>query len=221
MVNGEYINFNELIPFCDPTAEEDNEWEKATERFQLFPELGLIQPGHKLQYTFLQWANCFITYMAVMAAKKSENITHMCAYFNTILKASKEYTADWWRLYDFHYRQQAAALHNTDWSVVDSSLFSRCFTGHARKIQSCNNCGSMKHDTQDCPRRKGKRPATEDGGAQPSKRQKPNVCYNFNYKRACHLTPCKWKHSCLNCQEDHPMLDCPKRSMKKEPEKKP
>ena len=36
----------------------------------------------------------------------------MCAYFNTILKASKEYTTDWWRLYDFQYRQQAAATHN-------------------------------------------------------------------------------------------------------------
>lgn len=75
MINWEYI---ELIPFCDPTAEEDNEWETAIERFQLFHELGLIQPDHKLQYTFLQWANCFITYMAVMAAKKSGNITHVC-----------------------------------------------------------------------------------------------------------------------------------------------
>ena len=58
-----YINFNELIPFCDPTAEEDSDWETTSDRFQLFPELGLIQPGHKLRYTFLQWANCFITYI--------------------------------------------------------------------------------------------------------------------------------------------------------------
>ena len=54
MTNGEYINFNELIPFCDPTAEEDSDWETTSKRFQLFPELGLIQPGHKLKYTFLQ-----------------------------------------------------------------------------------------------------------------------------------------------------------------------
>ena len=39
---------------CDPTAEEDSDWETTSERFQLFPELGLIQPGHKLKYTFLQ-----------------------------------------------------------------------------------------------------------------------------------------------------------------------
>ena len=56
MTNGEYINFNELIPFCDPTAEEDSDWETTSERFQLLTELGLIQPGHKLKYTLLQWA---------------------------------------------------------------------------------------------------------------------------------------------------------------------
>ena len=78
MTNWEYINFNELIPFCDPTVEEDDNWEATPDRFQLFPELGLIQPGHKLQYSFLQWVNCFATYMAVMASKKSENVAHVC-----------------------------------------------------------------------------------------------------------------------------------------------
>ena len=221
MTNWEYINFNELIPFCDPTAEEDKEWDTTSDRFQLFPELGLVQPGHKLQYTFLQWANCFITYMAVMASKTSENVSHMCAYFSTILKASKEYTADWWRLYDFQYRQQAATTNNRDWSVVDTSLFSHCFTGHAKEVSSCTNCGSLKHDTQDCPRRKGKRPANEDISSQSAKKPKSDLCYNYNYKRPCYQTPCKWKHACINCQaDDHPLLDCPKR-VKKESEKKP
>ena len=221
MTNGEYINFNELIPFCDPTAEEDSDWETTSERFQLFPELGLIRPGHKLKYTFLQWANCFIIYMAVMASKKHDNVAHMCVYFSTILKASKEFTADWWRLYDFQYRQQAAATHNTDWSVVDTALFSRCFTGHAKRVQNCTNCGSMKHDTQECPRRKSRRPATQESSTPPPKRPKTNLCYNFNYKRPCHSSPCPWKHACLSCQsEDHPLLDCTNRS-KKEPEKKP
>ena len=191
---------------------------KTPSNFRLFPELGLIQPGHKLKYTFLQWANCFVTYMAVMASEKSENTAHMCAYFSTILKASKEYTADWWRLYDFQYKQQAAATQNTNWSVVDSPLFSRCFTGHAKKVQSCTNCGSMKHDTQDCPRHKSKQPANPESSSPHSKRPKSNVCYNFNYKRPCHTLPCPWKLSCQS--DDHPMLDCAKQS-KKEPEKKP
>ena len=147
-----------------------------------------------------------------MASKKRDN---MCAYFS---KASKEFTADWWRLYDIQYRQQAAA---TDWSVVDTSLFSRCFTGHAKRVQNCTNCGSMKHDTQECPRRKSRRPATQESSTPPPKRSKTNLCYNFNYKRPCHSSPCPWKHACLSCQsEEHPMLDCTKRS-KKEPEKKP
>lgn len=118
MTNGEYINFNELIPFCDPTAEEDPDWETTSERFQLFPELGLIQPGHKLKYTFLQWANCFVIYMAVMASKKHDNVAHMCAYFSTILKASKEFTADWWRPVRFSI--QAAGCRHSQYRLVHS-----------------------------------------------------------------------------------------------------
>ena len=124
-----------------------------------------------------------------MASKTPEIVSHRCAYFSTILKASKEYTADLWRLYDFQYRQQAAATNNKDWSVVDTSLFSRCLTGHAKKVSSCSNYGSLKHDTPDCPRRKGKRPANEENSSQLAKKPKTNLCYNYIYKRPCYQKP--------------------------------
>ena len=91
MVAGKYINFKELIPFCDSGIEEDQS--TLTPEHYLYPSLGVIRQGHKVEYSFLQWASCFVTYMAVLSSK-GHNITHMCAYFNVILKASKEYTDD-------------------------------------------------------------------------------------------------------------------------------
>ena len=219
MVAGEYINFNELIPFCDPGAEEDQS--TPTPEHYLFPTLGVIRQGHKVEYSFLQWASCFVTYMAVLSSK-GHNITHMCAYFNVILKASKEYTDDMWRHYDADYRQKAEATHNTDWSTIDAAIFNQCFTGRAKQVQRCSNCNSTKHDATSCPRKRGKRPmaATEDTLPSPKQsKQKPEVCYNYNYHRPCHYTPCPYKHQCIKCfPEEHAFLDCPKR-IKKDPKK--
>ena len=46
MLNWEYINFNELLPFCDPRAEEEQGPTQTPEQFILFPGLGLLQHGH-------------------------------------------------------------------------------------------------------------------------------------------------------------------------------
>lgn len=61
MVAGEYFNFVELIP----GTEEEPTSTSATKHY-LFPGLGLIRPGHKVEYSFLQWFSSFMTYMAVL-----------------------------------------------------------------------------------------------------------------------------------------------------------
>ena len=161
MLNWEYINFNELLPLCDPGAEEEQGLTQTPEQFMLFSGLGLLQHGHQVKYSFLQWASCFVTYMAVMASH-GNNITHMCAYFNIILKANREFAGGMCSYYDANYRQKAEATPNKDWSVIDTSLFSQCFTGRARKAQRCINCSSLKHDLAECPCKKGKHAANED-----------------------------------------------------------
>ena len=159
-----------------------------------------------------------------MAALSSngQNVTHMCAYFNVILKANREYTDDMWRHYDVMYRQKAEATRNTDWSVIDTATFNQCFTGRAKKALSCTFCNSIKHDTNSCPRKKNKRPPTmadEAGPAPKLTKTKSDVCFNYNYHRPCHLSPCIYKHQCLKCSEDHAFLDCPKRAKKELPKK--
>jgi hypothetical protein len=131
MVAGEYINFTKLIPFCDPGAEEEP---TSIPEHYLFPGLRVIRPGHQIEYSFLQWASCFVTYMHGALSSNGQNVTHiMCAYFNVILKASREYTDDMWKHYDVTYRQKAEATCNTDWSVIDTATFNQCFTGRAKK----------------------------------------------------------------------------------------
>ena len=222
MHNGEYINFNEMLPFCDPGSEEDIKEQEQPNHF-IFPGLGLVNRGHKLNYSFTQWASCFVTYMAALAANNN-NFFHMCAYFQVILKASREYAGSTWKYYDAQYRQKAEATRNKDWSVIDSSLFSQCFTGRAKPTPSCSHCASLKHDSADCPReRRLKRASTSSEEKDTSKNpsaKRSDICYNFNYRRPCHVTPYIYKHQCLRCApEEHPIADCP--SKRKRPTPKP
>lgn len=188
MLNWEYINFNELLPFCDPGSEEEQSLTQTPEQLMFFPGLGLLQHGHQvnthscsgeaaLSHTWLSWPPMAIT---------------SCAYFNVILKANREYTGSMLSYYDVNYRQKAETTLNMDWSAIDTSLFSQCFTGRARKAQGCTNCSSLKHELAECLRKKGKRPANKDiKGLYPKQqKQRPNVCFNWNYNRPCHTTPC-------------------------------
>ena len=42
MLNWEYINFNELLPFCDLGSEEEQGQAQASDQFMLFPGLGKL-----------------------------------------------------------------------------------------------------------------------------------------------------------------------------------
>ena len=78
----------------------------------------------------------------------------MCAYFNFIPKAHCEYTGGTWSYYDANYRQRAAATHSKNWSVTDTTLFSQ-----QRKLRAVLT--AIRHETIECPQRKGKRQTEE------------------------------------------------------------
>ena len=213
MQGWEYINFNELIRVCDPDAELEQGQEEPAGQFLVFPGIEMVRPGHKLTYSFLQWSACFITYLAAMSQKHPASVNEMCSYYLTILKASKEYTGGMWRFYDATYRQRAAATGSWQWSLVDSALYSQCFTGRARKSLACTNCGSLKHETTSCPRLKAKKPTQEQSSSSNTrapKRLGKGPCWNFN-EGQCSAKDCSFPHTCFRCQEEHPFMECPRR----------
>ena len=189
MLNWEYINFNELLPFCDPGVKLSRGRSKHPICSCCFP---LLQHGHQVKYsfsTFLQWISCFITYMS--SSKPPENSLSICG----------------------RYTKSKSRDHPQQGLVGYRHNFSRCFTGKVRKIEGCTNCGSLKHKTTECSPKKGKCPAREETRASSPKqpKQKPDVCFSWNYNRPWHLNPCLYKHGCIKCSpEEHWFLDCPK-----------
>ena len=79
----------------------------------------------------VDWVKCFSIYIAAMAQKYPEVTLPMLAYQLVIIKASQQYDGFYWRVYDTHYRVNAAATGNRNWAQLDTDLYTRFFTGRA------------------------------------------------------------------------------------------
>ena len=79
------------------------------------------------------WLQCYAIIVGVMATKSPEMVPELMAYMISILQASQEYEGLAWATYEAAYHQQAAATGHKQWSKVNPSLYTVCFTGKARK----------------------------------------------------------------------------------------
>ena len=77
-------------------------------------------------------------------------VPELMAYMISILRASQEYEGLAWATYDAAYHRQAAATGHKQWSKVNPSLYTVCFTGKARKATRCNLCLSAAYKTPEC-----------------------------------------------------------------------
>ena len=76
---------------------------------------------------------CFAYYVGVLASSKPALVPDLMAYMISIIRASQEFEGSAWTVYDDAYRRQAAtAGDQLQWSQVNPSLYTICFTGKAK-----------------------------------------------------------------------------------------
>ena len=97
------------------------------------------------------WVECFSTLVAILASKYPQHIPDFMAYQKAIVRASRNFEGSSWVVYDRCYRHQAAATKNLVWSIPDSALYNKAFTGRAKAIPRCQHCLSENHTLSDCP----------------------------------------------------------------------
>ena len=167
------------------------------------------------------WLQCFGLYVSVLATQSPQYVPELMAYMVSILRASQEYEGSAWTTYDAAYRRQAAATGNKQWSKVNPSLYTVCFTGKARKATRCDLCLSAAHKTEDCHLTSDDDPdlakrvrAVESavvafsGRPQGVRIQSTEICRLFNERR-CKFKNCKYRHVCHLCASNHPAIECP------------
>lgn len=98
------------------------------------------------------WIQCFSLYAAVILTKQPERATSLLLYQSSITKLSQKFNWPSWVVYDNSYHHEAADSGQQNWSKIDPSLHTQCFTGMAMSAEGwCSLCHSVEHLKHNCP----------------------------------------------------------------------
>ncbi len=176
--------------------------------------------GRKQVQEIAVWLQCFAVFVGVVANYEPEVVPGLMAYMVSIIRASQEYEGAAWVAYDAAYRRQAAATGSKKWGGVNTSLYTICFTGKARRSARCDHCLSTGHKTGECFVL-----GEEDGEVSNRMRAvesavlalshvgpsrgggRSDLCRLYNERR-CTFRNCKYRHACKWCGGAHPGGDC-------------
>ena len=184
-----------------------------------------LMSSRKLIPDLATWLQCFAIYTAVATENKPELTKGLLAYATTIAKASAKYRWPSWIVYDQNFRQEAADNDVTDWSKVDPSIYTQCFTNTALSGESwCRVCQSVEHNSDSCPSRPSrpsqgpwKRSLSTPPPPPPGKKRPPPhslnaACREYNrLDGSCKFgEACIYMHRCDRCAKmGHPRSRCP------------
>ena len=108
------------------------------------------------------WLQCLGAYVSVRAPPAPHLIPELMAYMATIVRVSQDFAGLAWVRYDAAFRRQAALINNVRWSVINSTLYTMCFTGMASSTKRCELCFASTHTEQECAQRGDPDPEMKD-----------------------------------------------------------
>ena len=173
------------------------------------------------------WLQCFGAYVSVRAPPAPHLIPELMAYMATIVRVSQDFSGLAWVRYDAAFRRQAALTANERWSVINSTLYTMCFTGMASSTKRCELCFASTHTEQECAQRGDPDPGLKDRlkaietavlalsskqeqGSKPTQQAiKPSgePCRKWN-SVGCTYPRCRHSHLCSSCGGNHPATKC-------------
>ena len=220
---GEFIDFADLPPAKGRVKSSPH----ALEGQIVVVQAADLLETKKLIPDLATWVQCFSLYAAVVVSKEPERAKNLLAYMSLIAKCSMKYRWPSWAVYDLNFRQEAAETGRKDWSKVDPSTYTQCFTGATINQENwCRRCHSIDHASDSCPIKSAgvtrKREAVQPAAAPAPKKQplphsNAQTCRKYNaYDGDCRYgNSCMFQHKCDSCGEQgHPGTKCPK--LKKE-----
>ena len=127
-------------------------------------------------------------------------VPDLMAYQSTIIKCSRDFDGLAW---DRAYRRQTAQTKDLRWSRINTTLYSLCFAGKARRSVACVKCLSDGHRSDACP-------------DNPASTYFPMMMSGFS--PAAHVVPgrtgqrlvCHLFNARNGCRGNHPHSACPK-----------
>ena len=117
IVSGDFIDFALLLEdHVDPDAP----------LFSLVADQLVIRPAKRRKEItdILTWMQAFSVYTLVLTTYWPARITDLLKYQLLIMRTAQQFAGSTWLSYDRTFRRQAAASNQTDWSYMNSELYS-------------------------------------------------------------------------------------------------
>ena len=213
---GEFVEMGELLPeFWSPRGDEGEVGRESK-----------VRRSRKVTDIF-SWLQCFGAYVSIRAPPAPHLIPELMAYMATIVRVSQDFAGLAWVRYDVAFRRQAAVTHNDRWSIINSTLYTMCFTGMASSTKRCELCFASTHTEQECAQRGDPDPGMKDRlkaietavlaitGKQeqaakpvpPPVKPSGELCRKWN-SVGCSYPRCRHSHICSSCRGNHPVTKC-------------
>ena len=106
---GDFIKMYELLPDL---------WLQADDR-----EAGTHSGKYCRVMDVKVWAQCFASYIRVVAVNEPERVADLLGYMINIIRASQDFEGSAWVTYDDTFRRQAANNKEKIWSNINTFLF--------------------------------------------------------------------------------------------------
>ena len=134
---GEYVEMEEMLPEIWSGQKDEVLREARPRRTQKVAEI-------------FTWLQSFVSYVVVRGAAAPKLIPELMAYQVTIVRVSQDFSGLAWVRYDQAYRRQAALTGHFNWSVINATLYTMCFTGLATVQKRYELCLATSHTEQEC-----------------------------------------------------------------------
>ena len=115
---------------------------------------------------FLSWLQCFGVYASIVVSKQPDRFRQLMAYQTLMIREARRCGGTGWLAYDAMFRQQAAHAPGTDWSKLNTSLYTVTFMAqHNGRGRTCQHCLETSRRCRLCPG-----PLTAAGSRAPASR---------------------------------------------------
>ena len=170
---------------------------------QAFLDGKLVVSGTKKRVTeitdIVTWIEAFSIFCLVLCSSFPSRWKDLTQYKLLIIQTARRFHDKSWLNYDVAFRKEAAATGSTDWSRMNADLYNF----HTRSpLPSSLTSGSATP-----PPSSSTEPLVSSGNPNSSQH-----CHSWNDGR-CRwpFGRCRFRHSCEQCDGDHPRYRCPNR----------
>ena len=158
------------------------------------------------------WLQGYALLVGALSTTFPSQVPELMAYQTTILRCYRDFKGPAWAQYDRANRRRAALSKDLKWLRINTTLYSLCFAGRAKRGHVCAHYLSNNHSSDGCPEApSSSTPCRAITHQPPAPSTSQDICRLFNARGESkyHYKHCKFAHACARCRGGHPASACP------------